>query len=315
MAIDVKIKSSVVLSLGDSWFGVCPECRLAFPPLEVTSDRYFRDGAIECGGCQTRVDLWDAARSQVIADFPPAWSLQMLGARQTMIEIEMRPGQVVTLDLTKHEIPRDALLLSASYQMHEARGIPLQLHLFSGAQARDPALQALYCMPIQGASMEPGAGRGLICWVPNGAESQAAARIANAFFDLAASDSQGCVVEAFSGFEIALFTFFTRHLDRTCKSESVKRLLEGRMSSAQMMDLIPELSVELRLPIPPKTVWSKLDELRRCRNSLLHRGQSDNLDVSTAGDFLAAALIGVAFIRFLSRESNQPLQPTGSAGG
>ncbi|HEY3204255.1 MAG TPA: hypothetical protein VGL03_11395 [Thermoanaerobaculia bacterium] len=301
MALKVEVRSSATLSEGDSWFGVCPKCRRAFPPLEISAPSYFRDGAVNCPDCHARIDLWDAAKSQVADDFPPEWALQFLGAHLTFVELEMQPGHVVTVDLTKYGVPVSAVLLHSAYQMNDARAIPRPIQLHTNELARDPARQTLYCIPIEGAAMDPGPAHGVVCWFQKTEDSQAAGRIVNAVRDLAMKDVDGCVVEAFSAFEIALFTFISRHLDRFCRSEAIKTVLEGKLSAYQMMELLPSLCEELGVARPPSIVWQKLHELRKCRNDLLHKGHSDAMGLSAAGDFLAAALIGVAFVSYVEK--------------
>lgn len=299
----VEVKSSITLGDLSSWFGVCSKCQHALPPLETTGPRYFAEGVVECMGCHTPVDLWDCVRSRIDDEYPPEWGLHGLGAHLTFFFFEVRPGQVVTVDLTQHGIPRDAVLLYSSYQSDDVRAIPRLIELFSKRQAQDPARQTVYCMPLEGGSMEPGPGRAAVCWIERGADTQASVRVANAFRDMAAHDLDGAVVEAFSAFEIALFTFLSRYLERTCASTALRRTLDGRLSAYAMMQLLPDVCEELKTPPPPKPVFQALHDLRICRNNLLHKGKAEGLAPSVVGDFLAAALIGVAFIRCVETRS------------
>jgi hypothetical protein len=301
--IKAEIESSVTLGNLSQWFGVCYKCHHALPPLDVTATPYFELGAIECVGCHGKVDLWECVKSSVGDDYPPEWGLHSLGANLNIFPFEVRPGQVVTVDLTQHGIPANAILLYSSYQSDDVSSIPRLIELYSKHLAYEPSRQAVYCMPVQGRSMEPGPGRATICWIERATDSQASLRLANAFRDVAAHDLEGAVVEAFSGFEIALFTFLSRYLERTCTSTTFRRALEGRLSAYAMMELLPEICEEHKLPSPPKAVTTTLHGLRQCRNNLLHKGRGHAVTASLVGEFLSAALVGVAFIRYVEQRA------------
>lgn len=301
--IKVEIKSSVTLGDFDSWFGVCPGCKCALPPLEITGPRYFEEGIVECVGCHATQDLWDCVRSRMDDEFPPAWALQGLGAHMTFFPFDVLPGQIVTIDLTEHNVPRDAVLLYSSYQSDDVRAIPRFIELFSKQDAQNPTRQTIYCMPVQDASMERGPGHAMVCWIERGSDAQASVRLANAFREIAAHDLEGAVVELFSAFEIALFTFCSRYLDKACASKILRRVLEGRLSAYSMMQLLPEICEELNVRPLTNAVLRVLQDLRVCRNKLLHEGKAKGLTASVLGDYLAAALIAIAFIRYVEQRT------------
>jgi hypothetical protein len=296
---DIKVKSAVTIGTLTRWFGVCYICNHALPPLESTARRYFVEGTVECIGCHTSVDLWECSRSQVSDEFPPEWGLQGLGAEYTVFPFEVRPGQVITIDLTQHGIPSDAILLYSSYNSNDARVIPRLVELFSKHLALDPRHQAVYCMPVPGAPIDPGPGMAYVCWVRRGSKAQWSIRSANAFRDIASHDLEGAIVEAFSALEIALFTFTSRYLDRACSSKALRRTLDGRLSAYAMMQLLPGICEELNLRPLAKPVGEALQALRRCRNGILHRGNDNGLSAARVGELLAAAVLGVAFVEYI----------------
>jgi hypothetical protein len=108
------------------------------------------------------------------------------------------------------------------------------------------------------------------------------------------------VVETFSGFEIALYTLITSHLDKHCSSQTLKRNLERRLTAAVMMqEFLPGVCEQLGVKPLNKDVSDALRRLRECRNRLLHRGTTEVITPSMAGEFLVAALIGIAFVRYI----------------
>lgn len=293
-----EVKSTVIPGDLGSWFGVCLQCHHALPPLETTGPQYFAEGTVECIGCRERVDLWECVRSRINNDFPPEWGLQGLGAKLTLFPFEVHPGKVAIVDLTQHGVPGDAVLLYSSYQSDDVRAIPCRLELWSKHQAENPKRQAIYCMPAQDGSTDPGDGRALVCWIEGGAQAQASARIANAFRALASHDLQGAIVEAFLAFEIALFTLVSLSLTRSCASERLRRTIEG-LSAYAMMNLLPDLCEELQLRPLNVNVWQALHRLRICRNKILHKGGREVVVASQVGEGLAAALLGIAFLRYV----------------
>ena len=301
--IKAELKSSVTLGDFDSWFGVCPNCEHALPPLEITGARYFEEGVVECVDCHATIDLWDCVRSQINDEFPPEWALQGLGAHMTFFSFDVVPGQIVTVDLTQHNIPHDAVLLYSSYQSDDVRAIPRFIELFSKQDTQNPTRQTLYCMPVQNASTEAGPGRAMVCWIERGSDAQSSIRLANAFRGIAAHDLEGAVVELFSAFEIALFTFLSRYLNKACPSKVLRRMLEGRLSAYSMMQLLPDVCEELNVRSLDNGILRALHDLRVCRNTLLHEGKAEGLTASVLGKYLAAALIAVAFIRYVEQRA------------
>lgn len=146
-------------------------------------------------------------------------------------------------------------------------------------------------MPSPQPSPALGEGRALVCWIEGGAQAQASARMANAFRDLANHDLQGAVIDAFSAFEIALFTFVNDYLTRTYASVAIRRTIEGRLCVYAMINLLPELCEELQ--------FRPLHRLRICRNNILHKGNREVVTASHAGEGLAAALLGIAFLIYV----------------
>jgi hypothetical protein len=138
-----------------------------------------------------------------------------------------------------------------------------------------------------------------VCWIERGTQAQASVRVVNAFRDLANHDLQGAIIEAFSAFEIALFTFVSHYLTCTCASEALRKTIERRLSASIMMDLLPDLCEELQLRPLSANVCQALHRLRSCRNNILHKGSSEVVTAAQAGEGLAAVLLGLAFLRYV----------------
>jgi hypothetical protein len=278
-------------------FGVCPHCRYVLPPLESTASKYFVEGTVECPDCRQRLDLFECVRSQIKDDFPPDWGLQSLGARLSIFPIEVLPNGVVPIDLTQQEIPDDAVILSSHFQSDDGRALLFPIEFPLKPKRSD---LTVYCMPVENKPMEPGKGCAVVCWIESGADAQSSIRIANAFRDIAKHDFASAMVEAFSGFEIALYTLITSHLDKHCSSQTLKRNLERRLTAAVMMqEFLPGLCEQLGVKPLNKSVSDALRRLRECRNRLLHRGSTEVITPSIVGEFLAATLIGIAFVRHI----------------
>jgi hypothetical protein len=290
-----------IVTVGDlaSWFGVCLQCHHALPPLQTTAPQYFAEGTVECIGCRARVDLWECVRSRIDDDFPPEWGLQGLGAKFALFPFEVHPGKVAIVDLTQYGVPGDAVLLYSSYQSDDVRAIPCRLEYWSKHQTENPRWQAIYFMPVQDGPTDSGEGRALVIWIEGGTQAQVSVRVANAFRELASHNFQGAVVEAFSAFEIALFTFVSHYLERTCASEALRRTTERRLSAYAMMNLLPDLCKELQVRSLSNRVGQALDHLRICRNEILHKGSPEVVTAARAGEGLAAALLGIAFLKYV----------------
>lgn len=298
--METKITSEVTLGSLTRWFGVCHHCRHALPPLEMTAPKYFAEGTVECIDCHASVDLWECTRSQIKDDFPPEWGLHALGARLTFFPITVTPGIAITIDLTQHGVPDDGVILYSSYQADDVRAILRPLEFYSKEISRHPKYQTVYCMPIHGQPTDPGPGRAIVCWIDRGADVQSSWRIARAFQGVAEHDFVGATVEAFSAFKIALFTFVSRYLEKPCSSKALRQILEGRLSAHSMMrELLPAICRELGVRPLNEGVTQAPHNLRICRNALLHRGSGQTVTALLVGEFLVAALIGLAFIRHL----------------
>jgi hypothetical protein len=299
---DIRIIETITVGDFVRWFGVCsvPGCNHVLPPIEQSAVQYFESGTVECPGCHARVDLWECARSRVNDSFPPEWGLQGLGAQFTLVPIEVIPGSVIRLDLTQHGVPDTAVILYSNYQADDARALLFPIEFPTKEMARRPSSQALYCMPLPGQPLERGPGRGTLWWLDNGTDAAWSARLANAFRDVAAHDFAGATVEAFSAFEISLFSCVARLLDLRCSSQALRASIERRLSAFAMMEeLVPAFCRELGVPMLRKEVVEALHRLRMCRNRLLHRDAGQTPSASEVGEFLAAALIGVSFGRYL----------------
>jgi hypothetical protein len=156
----------------------------------------------------------------------------------------------------------------------------------------------LYCWRTENSPLEPGNGRGMVCWIERGTDALSSIRIANAFRDVADGDFAAAIVEAFSAFEIALFTLVSGHLDKHCTSKALRESLERRLNVPIMMaEVLPEMCQQFGIKRLDNAVTEALHRLRKCRNHLLHRGSSETITASMVGEYLAAALIGVAFVR------------------
>ena len=86
------------------------------PRLVDSAPQYFRDGFVSCGQCGNQVDLWKAVLEDAVrTSMATSWALAALGAGKTNFVMPMETGKYYPVELSSHDVPADAKILTRNY--------------------------------------------------------------------------------------------------------------------------------------------------------------------------------------------------------
>jgi hypothetical protein len=224
-----------------------------------------------------------------------------IGARETFFSITLKAGTTKEIDLTQHNIPQDATLLGIDFTSQGANCFPLLIHA-----NRLPLRSLDTKFHVYGLETSDGDEDGSIAvnvsWVHKNDDTISWSYLLEAFEAMASHRWRTVILPAYAAFEISLSPLVLAGL-RKHVSRKVVEDFEGERSfssSSALNVLLPILCKEAKLPLLPETIRTRLNELRRLRNQMVHEGV-ENMAVSQeiAGESLCASVFGLEYLRYI----------------
>lgn len=290
----------------------CPECFGVNAPEHSLFVGYFENGASRCNRCEKTFDLWTRTIDQ-LKSWPTSWvAFHLLGAIVTRFTFTLEPDRNVEVNLTT--IPENAEILKVSVMpmpMKElSAGVPLMPALSLQNEMRlDPFPRRfyLYGKSHGRADLTPSQVWLAVTWIDPDDQELSVHHLADAARQFAAGRYKGMIIPANVAVEAALTPAVNKWIRGHCSREETDDFLgpRGATCAHQLKVLTKIAARELAIKPMPESVRTLLNELRQYRNDLSHRGVLDNPkrpspDQGKAGDFLAAAIFGYHYARYLS---------------
>lgn len=281
----------------------CPECgspkTMVLP--NVFAD-YFSSVSINCPDCKKPIDWWDAILSATRQHFMLTGAFSVLGAITTAFEAPLKREAVTQMDFVSYGVPEDAIILSVNYTGH-GELTPIQCH--SNVPRYNPLNKKV---TVYGASYGKGLPDGgvfvAVTWVAPGSDEIGLCQLIDAAraYDAARYDS--LIVPANVSVESTLASAVYDWLTAFCGKEHAEKFLaDAAVYSHQLNVLLPIACCTIGLKLMPDHIRGVLNQLRRLRNDIAHRGvPSTPPSKDTAAEFLTAAVFGFHYAQLFHTE-------------
>jgi len=264
---------------------------------------YFEGKEILCTNheCRQRIDCWEATLDFITSTGIPTILLVSVGARETFFHITLRAGMTQEIDLTQYDIPEDATILGITFTPQGGNCFPLVMH---GNYVSQRSLSTKF--NVYGLECSDGDVDGVIevtaAWVRQSDDTISWSYLLDAFEAMAAHRWRTVILPAYAAFEISLSPLVLAGLRKHVSRKVVEDFEHEKSfsSSLALNVLLPVLCREARLPLLPETIRSRINELRRLRNRMVHEGV-EHTDVSQklAGESLCASVFGLEYLRYI----------------
>lgn len=279
----------------------CPTCNtLLDPPSSESADSVYLFGeSFQCVHCGNACDWWEMVLTAIRENFMGFNAFAAIGAKTTMFMVPAKPGNVVSVDLSKHGVPPDTILLARN--LTGCGAIPFETHSNNpDHRARWPTIK-FFVAPIEGASHESSAVCVSVTWTPKAHDDVTWENLIVAFEHYAAADYSGMVIPANVAVEAALSRFLFGVLSSIVPETKAKDFLGNAATySHQLNAVLPLVLLRTGFPCFPDDRRGLLNRLRSLRNQLAHRGQTESpIDQPEAAALLCASLFGFRYIACL----------------
>jgi hypothetical protein len=286
--------------------GSCLKCRYVLPRLVECAPTYFQTGSIRCTECGESVDLWLAAldRAKRLSGMP-SWALASLGPGQTSFTIPMETGKFYPLDLTNHQVPAGARILTRHYSPQGGdQGMVTAVEWHPNDPTHRPrgTLLQLFAVPILEGSL-PRVGPVLVnvTWI-RGENSDEWSYLVTAFDAAAKRDYAPALVFAQSAVEISMMPMIEQNFTKHASERRVKSFMRDSLTYNHALNVVlPYLCGEARTAQMPKVIRLALNKLGEKRNKIIHAGtKAAAISAEDAMEGLCAAAFGFEYIRYIS---------------
>lgn len=284
--------------------GSCPKCENKLPRLVDSGPLYFKDGFVICKKCKEHVDLWQAVldRAKRLRETP--WALQWIGAGNTAFLVSMRPGEYYQIELTEHDVPANARILSTNYTSQggpDGAVTALEWHGNTPQPRRNMGTTLrLWAIPLgEGTESRVGDVAVSAVWLrPD--DAVAWPYLVSAFESLAEKDCAPAMVFAQSAVEISMMPLIKERLGRHASADRVKNFMRESLTYSHALNVIlPYLCAESGVAAMPASIRGALNRLRGIRNDVIHEGGAGSAVTSDdAIEGLTAAAFGFEYMRY-----------------
>jgi predicted RNA-binding Zn-ribbon protein involved in translation (DUF1610 family) len=291
------------------WFK-CPSCGDTFSLRSDFFDRGRTIVVIKCPACGIEIAPWHFVRGMFNEPWPDA-VFAALGARSQQFTTKLFVNSETRFDLYAEGLPKDAVILEINFmadgmfctemggnlRRQRPRGGRLQLYGFH-----------TYTLAESGKT--EGIARLSVTWVHSSPEDVAWRNLVDAFDAFADRDFEDAVIPANVAVETKLYPLIEREFKEVTTQDRLRSFLEtGATYSHQLNVLLPFITRCFGLPALDRTVQRYLNELRKARNDIAHRGHLvPAITKDRAADFLTAAVLGFRYIDALSLRRQQMSQ-------
>jgi hypothetical protein len=288
-----------------------------FEPTPALFDAYFA-GPTTCSACKAVLDLWQSAL--LTLSLPtPMFAFGLLGARTAVFTVNLHPERAIELDLSS--FPPEAELLRVYVHLFGTLGdhvrTPLPALMLGSELRLDPFPRRLNLYGTTNGQPDVVAGqvRVFVEWLDPEKEELSVHHLADAGKQFVAGRYKSMIIPANIAVEAALTPALHAWVRLYCPSEDADGFFgpRGATYSQQLKVLSRIASLSLGIKRMPGRVRNLLDELRQYRNDLVHTGALEHKerpapDKAKAADFLAAAVFGYHYARYL--RANLPKKTT-----
>jgi hypothetical protein len=291
------------------WFK-CSFCAESFSLPADFFDRGRIIVVVKCPSCGVEIEPWRFVR-EMFNESWPSTLFAALGAKSQQFTTKLFLNSETRYNLYAEGLPKDAVILEINY-------IPEGMFCaeMGGALRRQRprgGLLQLYghhTYTIADSGKTKGIVRLSVTWVHSSPEDVAWRNLVDAFDAFADRDFEDAVIPANVAVEAKLYPFIEREFTGVTTPDRLRSFLEtGATYSHQLNVLLPLITRYFRLPALDSTVQRYLNELRKARNDIAHRGRADpTITKDRAADFLTAAVLGFRYIDALSLRRQQMSQ-------
>jgi hypothetical protein len=278
--------------------GSCPHCRNIMPRLVDCAPQYFRDGFVSCGHSGHQVDLWKAVLEDAIRmSMAPGWALAALGAGSTNFVMPMETGKYYPVELSSHDVPADAKILTRNYTSQGGDVTAMEQHGNAPPLRFPGTMLRLVGVPLgEGPLPRMGQVSINVVWIRSG-DSEAWSYLVTAFESAAAKEYAPSLVFAQSAVEISMMPLIESRFRLHVAEKKVKHFTNY---SRALNVILPYLCGEAGLAQMPKVVHDALERLGDRRNKVIHQGaKAAAITPTDAMEGLCAASFGFEYMRYV----------------
>jgi hypothetical protein len=229
-----------------------------------------------------------------------------LGAKTTTFTVNARSNTRLRLDLTTYGIPENSLILAMNYTSIGAPLCPYNMHSNNPKQRSSdpPTMLNVFVAPWPDGAALSGAISIAVVWLPHTRDNVAWHNLVSAFDAYVAADFQQMIIPANVAVEVRLTRFLSNHLTSIASTRTVESFLNDAATySHQLNLLLPLLLTGLKKPLMSHLLRGNLNRLRKLRNDIAHRGETETaLSRPEAAELLCSAFFGFKFLLVLEEQ-------------
>lgn len=288
----------------------CSSCGATFSLRGDFFDRGRIIVTVKCPSCGVEIEPWRFVREMFNDPFPSTL-FAALGAKSQQFTTKLFLNSETRYDLYAEGLPKDAVILEVNY-------IPEGMFCaeLGGALRRQRPrggflqLWGHHTYTIADIGKSEGIVRLSVTWVQSSPEDVAWRNLVDAFDAFADRDFEDAIIPANVAVEAKLYPLIEREFSGVTSPDRLRSFLEtGATYSHQLNVLLPLITRYFNLPPIDATVQRYLNELRKARNDVAHRGHAiPAITRERAADFLTAAVLGFRYIDALSLRRRQMSQ-------
>jgi hypothetical protein len=291
------------------WFK-CSSCGESFSLPRDFFDRGRIIVVVKCHSCGVEIEPWRFVRTMFNESWPDTL-FAALGAKSQQFTTKLFLNSETRYDLYAEGLPKDAVILEINFisegMFCTEMGGNLRRQRRRGGRLQ---LYGYHTYTLLNSGKTEGIVRLSVTWVHSSPEDVAWRNLVDAFDAFADRDFEDAVIPANVAVEAKLYPFIEREFSGAATQDRLRAFLEtGATYSHQLNVLLPFLTRHFRLPELDSTVRKYLNELRKARNDVAHRGHAvPAITKDRAADFLTAAVLGFRYVDALALRRQQMRQ-------
>ena len=227
----------------------------------------------------------------------PGWALAALGAGSTNFVMPMETGKYYPVELSSHDVPADAKILTRNYTSQGGDVTAMEQHGNAPPLRFPGTMLRLVGVPLgEGPLPRMGQVSINVVWIRSG-DSEAWSYLVTAFESAAAKEYAPSLVFAQSAVEISMMPLIESRFRLHVAEKKVKHFTNY---SRALNVILPYLCGEAGLAQMPKVVHDALERLGDRRNKVIHQGaKAAAITPTDAMEGLCAASFGFEYMRYV----------------
>lgn len=223
-----------------------------------------------------------------------------VGARHTVIAYQLAVGEMAEFDIRDKGVPSDAVILRIRHSAAFAKGVAVtDLDATDSARAPDYRVRVIGVRTENGDSPDMQA-QTTVTWAHHDADDDGRLSLNRALLAIADGRIEEAIVPANVAVEVTLAAVLTEHLQGLGigKKRLEPFMVDAVTYSHQLNVLLPVLLAGTGAPAMDSELRGILDQLRKLRNGIGHRGKPEQpLTKETVGRCVAGAVFGFHYVR------------------